>query len=143
MATAPRPKIDRPRQRGRPFWQPASGKHAHAVEGSFHRAGTDQAVQDVRPGKTGAHSTRNHPKMIAGGSRNTLRDRACATPTQRLDQHAGLDADRARSRAQPAGGAGVDAVEAVQRMHRLEVHADLALMLETCDLAPSDDALAR
>ena len=47
-----------------------------------------------------------------------MRERAGATPAQRLDQQPGLDADRARSGAQPAGGARVDAVVVVQRAHR-------------------------
>ena len=143
MATAPWTKIDCPRQRGRPFGQPASGISAHAVEGSLHHAGTYQAAQRVRRRETGAHSARNHPEMIAGHSRDTLHAWARATPAQRLDQHSGLDADRARGGAQPASGAGVDAVEGVQRMHCLELLPGLALALEACDLAPTDDALAR
>src|SRR5450631_1290164 len=143
MATAPRTKIDRAWQRWRPLGQPASGECAHAVEGSLHRAGTDQAAQCVRRDETGTHSIRNHPEMIARDGRNAFRDGARAPPAQRLDQHAGFDADRTRGGAQTAGSARVDAVEAVQRMHLLEVHAGLTRVLETCDLAPTNDALAR
>ena len=51
--------------------------------------------------------------------------------------------DRAHRRAQSAGGAGLDAVVVVQRLHLGQALRIAAVGLEARDLAPADDALAR
>ena len=70
-------------------------------------------MQGVADSEAGTHAARHGPKMVSGESREPPGGRARLSSTQRLDQHADLDADGARGGAQTAGGAGVDSVKAV------------------------------
>ena len=118
---------------------------AQAVERALHDRRADQAVQQVGRAESEPHAGGDARRSVgAATSATRLRERARAASAQRLDQQARLDADRARGGAQPAGGAGVDAVVVVERASASRALADRSsVALEPRDLAPADDALAR
>ena len=128
------------------FGQSAARRACAARRGApFIMRRADDAVQQVG----GAEAQPN-----ACGD---ARDSDCAAPTgdavasgparrprKALIRQSGLDADRARRRAQAAGGAGLDAVVVVElASSRRRRSGSRAVGSSLRDLAPADDALAR
>ena len=96
---------------GRPT--PCAGRRARPASSACRRRRASGRRRRVR--RERRRSTRR--EVIADGAGDALaRAGRARRPRKRLDQQAGLDADRARRRAQAAGGAGVDAVVVVERL---------------------------
>src|SRR6185295_7429889 len=103
----------------------------------------DEAVHQVGGAEAEANPRGDAREPIRRDPGDALGQRACATAAQGLDEQADLDVDRARRGAESAGGAGLDAVVVVERLHLGQALRLAAVGLEPRDLAPADDALAR
>ncbi len=99
-----------------------------------------RAVHRVRDLEPQANRGRRPAEAPADARADLRGQRADLLAAQRLDQLAGLDADRAHGRAQPARGAGVDAGVVVEGA---QLAVGLAGRVAPRDLAPAGDALAR
>ena len=97
-------------QRGRPLGQRGRRRAPRRPSSApfMTRVPTSPCI-DVGRAEPDAHAGGDCAVVAADDVGDAMRERAGAPAAQRLDQQAGLDADRARGRAQPAGGAGVDA----------------------------------